>query len=159
MIKWCIRSYKWWYVAQLDIYESGLWRIVRFEFGVGRQKSAVTQLLVLKFWGKPWDKGRNVRPKTNLLLSVSAFSEHFWRRNLSKSCRSLHFFQSNESEHVILASCPSSSFGIAFVRFQEHYTGFACFGYPGRRIEKNSSKWPFGRPPTLGGRPNGHFVP
>ena len=25
-------------------------------------------------WGRPWNKGRNVRPKTNLLLSVSAFS-------------------------------------------------------------------------------------
>ena len=38
-------------------------------------------------------------------------------------------------------------------------TSFACFGCPGRRIEKYGTKWPFGRPPSAGGRPNFHFVP
>ena len=37
-----------------------------------------------------------------------------------------------------------------------HCTSFACFGYPGRRIEK-FAKWPFGRPPALRARGNGHF--
>ena len=41
----------------------------------------------------------------------------------------------------------------------QQWTSFACFGCPGRRLEKYGTKWPFGRPPSAGGRPNFHFVP
>ena len=36
------------------------------------------------------------------LLPNGHIVQHFWRYNVSKCCRCVHFFQWNESEHVVL---------------------------------------------------------
>ena len=51
--------------------------------------------------------------------------------------------------HVSSADCRCQSPGQGRTEFCRDWTSFACFGDPGRRIEKYGTKWPFVRPPTL----------